>query len=107
MEELRGMSAKKFCLNPLDRTASGDVVSHLSRRNFMQDTGIAQAVEAAGSISALARQLGIAPQVAQRWTVAGFVPPHRAIEISELYPHIHRRDLVEPELLELYDAFAA
>jgi DNA-binding transcriptional regulator YdaS (Cro superfamily) len=72
----------------------------------MSKTGIAQVVAIAGSATALARQIGIKPQVCHRWLQAGFVPPRRALEIAGLYPQVHQRDLVEPELLELYDAFA-
>ena len=63
-------------------------------------TGLARAVEAAGSISALARALGIAHQVANRWVRRGYVPAARALELEVLYG-VPAKDLVKPSLLEL------
>jgi DNA-binding transcriptional regulator YdaS (Cro superfamily) len=63
-------------------------------------TGLARAVEAAGSITALARKLGVAHQVANRWVHRGYVPAARALEIEVIYG-IPARDLVKPSLLEI------
>ena len=60
------------------------------------------AVEAAGSISALSRKLGVSHQVANRWTQRGYVPLKRARQISELYG-LPLRELVAPALRELID----
>ena len=63
-------------------------------------TPMERAVKAAGSISALARRLGVAHQVASRWVKRGHVPPKRALEI-EIYYGIPARELVKPSLLEI------
>jgi DNA-binding transcriptional regulator YdaS (Cro superfamily) len=63
-------------------------------------TGLARAVSAAGSISALARKLGVAHQVANRWVRRGYVPAARAIEIEVLYG-VPAKELVKPSLLEI------
>lgn len=63
-------------------------------------TPIQRAVAAAGSISALARRLGVAPQVCNRWVKRGYVPPARALEL-EVYYGIPARELVKPALLEM------
>ena len=61
----------------------------------MTKTGIARAIAAAGSITNLAKQLGVTRQVAGRYRDAGHVPLHRAELIAAIYPHIPIRDLLE------------
>ena len=61
-----------------------------------------QAVTAAGSISALARKLGIKPQVCNRWVKRGWVPPQQALKL-ELFYGIPAKDLVKPSLREMAD----
>jgi DNA-binding transcriptional regulator YdaS (Cro superfamily) len=56
-----------------------------------------RAVQAAGSITALARRLGIAHQVASRWVKRGYVPATRALQIEVLYG-IPAKELVKPSL---------
>lgn len=59
-----------------------------------------RAVQAAGSISALGRRLGVTHQVVCRWVSRGYVPAARALEI-ELHYGIPAKELVKPSLLEL------
>jgi DNA-binding transcriptional regulator YdaS (Cro superfamily) len=68
--------------------------------------GIDRAIASAGSISALARKLGVSHQVANRWQKRGFVPAKRAIEI-ELHYGIPARDLVHPSLLQIASLIAS
>jgi len=65
-------------------------------------TGIARAVEAAGSVQALAVKLGVSHQAIYKFLRQGWVPPSRAVEIEINYG-ISRRDLVSPRLLGLVD----
>lgn len=60
-------------------------------------TAIETVVSKAGSISALARALGIAHQVANRWVKRGYVPPRRALELEVLYG-VPAHSLVKPSL---------
>lgn len=62
-------------------------------------TGIAQAVAKAGSVSALAKKVGVARQVADRWYRRGYVPAARALELEIAYG-VSARLLVKPSLLE-------
>lgn len=61
--------------------------------------GLALAVEKAGSISALARLVGVAHQVMNRWVQKGFVPLDRAVQINQEYG-IPTRELVNPKLVD-------
>lgn len=61
--------------------------------------GIDEAITKAGSISALARHLGVSHQVVNRWQKRGFVPPKRAVELEAKYG-VPLRDLVDPSLLQ-------
>lgn len=63
-------------------------------------TALDRAVADAGSIAALARRLGVAPQVASRWVKRGYVPAARALEI-EVHYGVPARELVKPSLLEI------
>jgi hypothetical protein len=63
----------------------------------MNKTGIARAIEAAGSITALANLLGVTRQVATRYRDAGSVPIYRAQLLTGIYPHIPLRDLVNED----------
>ena len=65
-----------------------------------QTTGIVKAAIKAGSIAALAREIGVAAQVANRWCKRGFAPPKRALQISQRYG-IPARELVQPALLQV------
>lgn len=62
------------------------------------DTGLYKAVEAAGGVSALARQLRISRQALYVWLKRGYTPPIRAIELEELYG-IPRSELMDPVLM--------
>lgn len=67
-------------------------------------TALDLAVEKAKSISALARAVGVRPQVANRWVKLGYVPPlERARQIAALY-NLPLRELVRPDLLALIDS---
>lgn len=63
-------------------------------------TGIARAVIKAGSVAALAREVGVARQVADRWVKRGHVPPARAFQMERLYG-VAARTLIKPSLLRL------
>jgi len=62
--------------------------------------GVALAVEKAGSISALARFVGVAHQVMNRWVQKGYVPLDRAVQINQEYG-IPTRELVNPKLVKV------
>lgn len=67
-------------------------------------TALDLAVDKAGSISELARLVGVKPQVANRWVHLGYVPPvKRARQIADLYG-LPMRDLVKPDLRDLIDS---
>jgi len=61
-------------------------------------TGIEKVVDMAGSQSALARELGVAHQVANRWVRRGYVPARRALEIEIKYG-VPAHDLAKPSLM--------
>ena len=63
-------------------------------------TGIQRAVEAAGSVQALAIKLGVTHQAIYKFLRQGWVPPARAMEIETHYA-IPRQELVSPRLLGL------
>ncbi len=63
-----------------------------------EPTALDAAVEKAGSISALARLIGVKHQVVNRWVQKGFVPLDRAVQINQEYG-IPTRDLVNPRLV--------
>lgn len=72
-----------------------------------EKTGIEQAIDLAAARDpnstgrdVLARQLGVTIQAVSQWSVRGWCPPQRALEIEDLYG-IPRRLLVKPELREL------
>lgn len=65
-------------------------------------TGIARAVEVAGSQGLLAAVLGVTQQMVSTWVRQGWVPKDRALEIEGLYG-IPRRELVSPSLRDLLE----
>lgn len=65
-------------------------------------TALDLAVQNAGSISALSRELDVSHQVVNRWTQRGFAPLKRARQIAALY-NLPLRELVDPALCELLD----
>jgi DNA-binding transcriptional regulator YdaS (Cro superfamily) len=72
-----------------------------------EKTGIEQVIELAEKRypdstgrEVLARQLGVTIQAVSQWSVRGWCPPARALEIEDLYG-VPRRLLVKPELREL------
>lgn len=66
------------------------------------DTGIYRAVEAAGSVSLLAKALGVTRQGIYPWLTRGYVPARRAVQIEALYK-IPRNDLMDPALRAVLD----
>lgn len=60
------------------------------------------AVQAAGSISALSRELGVSHQVTNRWVQQGFMPLARARQVAKLYG-LPLRELADPKYLDLID----
>jgi DNA-binding transcriptional regulator YdaS (Cro superfamily) len=63
----------------------------------MEKTGIARAIERAGSQAAMAAELGVTQQSVSEWVKAGYVPAGRAVAIESLYG-VPRIDLVAPKL---------
>ena len=63
-------------------------------------TGIAQVVAKAGPVSAMAKKVGVARQVADRWYRRGHVPTARAFELEIAYG-VPARLLVKPSLLDV------
>jgi len=61
-------------------------------------TAIETVVAQAGSISALARKLGVAHQVANRWVKRGYVPARRALELEVIYG-VPASALAKPSLM--------
>lgn len=61
---------------------------------------LGKVVEAAGSMAALAEQLGVSYQAVQGWHRRGGVPLRRAVEIEALYG-VSRYALIDPRLLHL------
>lgn len=65
-------------------------------------TGIAGAVERAGTQAALAAKLGVTQQAVSDWERRGWVPLMRAAEIEHL-TGVPRRTLVNPRVVDLVD----
>lgn len=61
-------------------------------------TAIETVVSKAGSISALARRIGVSQQVANRWVKRGYVPARRALEIEVIYG-VPAASLAKPSLM--------
>lgn len=59
-------------------------------------SGILDAVVTAGSLTVLAKELGVSFQAVQQWVSQGFVPTARIPEIESLYG-IPREDLLNPK----------
>lgn len=68
-----------------------------------QDAGVAEAIDAAGSQSALAAMLGVSQQAVSSWVRQGWVPLRRAREIEMLYG-VPRSALINPRVAELVGA---
>ena len=63
-------------------------------------TGIAAAVERAGTQAKLAQQLGVSQQAVSQWIDQGWVPLRRAGQIEERYK-VPRGRLLNPKILAL------
>ena len=63
-------------------------------------SGIARAAAQAGSITALARAMGVTHQAASRWHCKGFAPVKQAVKISQTYGS-PVKELMDPLLLFL------
>lgn len=68
----------------------------------VEQTGIAEAVKAAGGQVKLASKLGVTQQAISKWEARGWVPVRRALEIEAQYG-IHRHRLLDPRLKDLVD----
>lgn len=68
-------------------------------------TGIAAAVERAGTQAKLAQQLGVSQQAVSQWIDQGWAPLRRAGQIEERYK-VSRARLVNPKILALVGAAA-
>lgn len=66
-------------------------------------TGIAVAVERAGTQAKLAQQLGVSQQAVSQWIEQGWVPLRRAEQIEGLFT-IPRSRLLDPEIVKLVTA---
>lgn len=66
-------------------------------------TGIAAAVEIAGTQAKLAQQLGVSQQAVSQWIDQGWVPLRRAEQIEGLFT-IPRSRLLDPEIVKLVTA---
>lgn len=63
----------------------------------LPDNQVTAAAAKAGSIPALARELGVTPQAVREWIKLGYVPVQRAQQIEITYG-IPRADLVSPKV---------
>ncbi len=63
-------------------------------------TGLFRAVNVAGGVSKLARQMGVSRQVCYAWLQKGYVPTGRAKEIETL-TGIPARELIDQNLVKL------
>jgi DNA-binding transcriptional regulator YdaS (Cro superfamily) len=66
-------------------------------------SGIAEAIAIAGSISAVARTLGVSYQAVQQWALNGYVPIGRVAEIEATYG-VPRARLAPPKYLVVLPA---
>lgn len=66
----------------------------------MSNPHLDKIVTECGSISELARQVGVKPQSASAWVKRGYVPPARAFQM-ELKYGVMAKDLVRPSLREI------
>ena len=67
-----------------------------------EQTGIAKAIEAAGSQEKLAEALGCTQQNVSIWKGQGWAPIERAREIEMLYG-IPRMELASPKIINMVD----
>ena len=65
-------------------------------------SGIARAIQDAGSQEQLATRLGVSKQAVQKWAKRGYAPPQRIVEIETEFG-IPKRDLLDPRLADLLD----
>lgn len=70
-----------------------------------EPTAFDRAVTAAGSLSALGRDLKISHQAISKFKRRGFFPPKRALEIEILYA-IPAKELIDPDLQEMLHLLA-
>lgn len=69
----------------------------------LTETGIAQAIVAAGGQIALAEALGVSQQAVSSWSTAGYVPLARAREIEQLFG-TPRAQLINPRIAAVVKA---
>lgn len=74
--------------------ASGHLLNMLT--SAKQYSGILAAVAHAGSLSQLAKDLGVSFQAVQQWVAQGYVPTARIPEIESLYG-VPRASLMNPK----------
>lgn len=74
--------------------ASGHLLNLL--HNAKHYSGILDAVASAGSLSQLAKDLGVSFQAVQQWVAQGYVPTARIPEIESLYG-VPRASLMNPK----------
>jgi DNA-binding transcriptional regulator YdaS (Cro superfamily) len=77
------------------------VVVNLNRLKPMdanQQTGIDEAIQIAGSQTALAQLLGLTPQAVQKWVAQGFVPAERCRSVEDALEHRVSRYRLNPDV---------
>jgi len=74
--------------------SSGHMLNMLA--DAKQYSGILEAVVSAGSLSQLAKTLGVSFQAVQQWVAQGYVPTARIPEIESLYG-VPRASLMNPK----------
>lgn len=65
-------------------------------------TGIEKAIQRAGSMAAIADDLGVRPQSVFKWRDRGYVPVDRVVEMEARYG-IDRKELIDPKLADLLE----
>jgi len=81
--------------------ANGHMLNRLHEAK--EYSGILDAVVTAGSLSALATELGVSFQAVQQWVNQGFVPTSRIAEIESTYG-VPRTALMNPKYAEILAA---
>lgn len=65
-----------------------------------QNSGVADAIRAAGGQGSLARKVGVSQQAVSQWVKRGWVPMEHIVEVERLFG-VPRARLINPKHLEL------
>lgn len=71
-------------------------------KNTGKSSGISDAIDVAGSLGKLAREVGVSPQAVHKWHQRGFVPTGRLVAVEQA-TGIPRERLIDPRLTDLLD----